>query len=361
MISSEQFLLRFIINASLIRISDSAYAFAFVNVVRSVCIRFLSTTHYRDDARSVSSISIGQQLQLSSLVLCRRQQRSSTMSAWREYLLLLSLVFALLLVGNGDAARIPREYPTTIKKCGYEACHPVDPNKLNIHLVAHTHDDVGWLKTVDQYYFGSRSTIQKAGVQYIIDSVIQALLADPNRRFIYVETAFLWKWWLRQNEKVRADVRMLINEGRLEIIGGAWSMNDEAVTHYHSLVDQFTWGFRRLNDTFGSCATPRIGWQIDPFGHSREQASLFAQMGFDGMLFGRIDYQDKVKRLQEKSMEFVWKSSSSLGKPANLFTAAMFNTYSPPPGFCFDVLCADEPIIDDLDSPDYNIDTRICK
>jgi len=32
------------------------------------------------------------------------------------------------------------------------------------------------------------------------------------------------------------------------------------------------------------------------------------------MLFGRIDYQDKNKRLREKSMEFVWESSSSLGK-----------------------------------------------
>ncbi|XP_070524278.1 lysosomal alpha-mannosidase isoform X4 [Cardiocondyla obscurior] len=281
------------------------------------------------------------------------------MLRYKLLLLLLSLTFAQFL-SLGDAARIPLTTDTeATKKCDYEACHPVNPKKLNIHLVPHTHDDVGWLKTVDQYYFGSHSKIQKAGVQYILDSVIKSLLADPNRRFIYVETAYLWKWWLRQDEKVRADVKMLINEGRLEIIGGAWSMNDEACTHYHSIVDQFTWGFRRLNDTFGSCARPHIGWQIDPFGHSKEQASLFAQMGFDGMLFGRLDYQDKAKRLEDQTMEFIWKGSPNLGKKADLFTTAMYNGYSPPPGFCFDVLCDDEPMIDDPDSPDSNINERV--
>ncbi|CAF4611288.1 unnamed protein product, partial [Rotaria magnacalcarata] len=38
--------------------------------------------------------------------------------------------------------------------CGYDACNLGDPNKLNVHIVPHTHDDVGWLKTVDQYYYG---------------------------------------------------------------------------------------------------------------------------------------------------------------------------------------------------------------
>ncbi|XP_011300932.1 lysosomal alpha-mannosidase isoform X1 [Fopius arisanus] len=245
------------------------------------------------------------------------------------------------------------------RTCGYDGCPKTDPRKLNVHLVPHTHDDVGWLKTVDQYFFGARNNIQKAGVEYILDTVVEALRKDPERRFIYVETAFLWKWWLRQNYKIREEVKTFINEGRLEIIGGAWSMNDEATTHYHSIIDQSTWGFRRLNDTFGQCARPKIGWQIDPFGHSREQASLFAQFGFDGMFFGRLDWQDKAKRMLDKSAEYIWRASSSLGKNAELFSVALFNAYGPPPGFCFDILCQDDPLIDDPESPDYNIKSKL--
>lgn len=63
-------------------------------------------------------------------------------------------------------------------------------------------------------------------------------------RFIYVETAFLWKWWMAQHDSVKHKVQRLVRSGQLEIIGGAWSMNDEATTHYQSIVDQFTWGLR---------------------------------------------------------------------------------------------------------------------
>lgn len=71
---------------------------------------------------------------------------------------------------------------------------------------------------------------------------------------------------------------------------------------------------RLLNDTFGQCGRPRVGWQIDPFGHSREMASMFAQMGFDGMFFGRLDYQDKDERLLTQKPEMIWHASANLGE-----------------------------------------------
>ena len=54
---------------------------------------------------------------------------------------------------------------------------------LNVHLVPHTHDDVGWLKTVDQYYYGSNKYITTVGVQYILDTVVPELMMDPTKRY----------------------------------------------------------------------------------------------------------------------------------------------------------------------------------
>lgn len=206
-----------------------------------------------------------------------------------------------------------------------------------------------------------KSNIQKAGVQYILNSVVASLLDDPKKKFIYVESAFFFKWWREQTPELQDKVKMLVSEGRLEFIGGAWSMNDEATTIYQSTIDQFTWGLRRLNDTFGECGRPKVGWQIDPFGHSREQASLFAQMSFDGYFFGRLHYQDKARRLQNKEMEMVWQASDNLGEAAEIFTGALYNTYSPPAGFCWDVLCSDEPFVDNKHSKDYNVDRLVSR
>lgn len=67
----------------------------------------------------------------------------------------------------------------------------------------------------------------------------------------------------------------------------------QAASHYVSMIDQTTRGHRFLNATFGK--VPRVGWQIDPFGHSATQASLMSgALGFDALFFGRADYQVRL-------------------------------------------------------------------
>ncbi|CAF1453845.1 unnamed protein product [Rotaria sordida] len=96
----------------------------------------------------------------------------------------------------------------------FQACNLGVANKLNVHIVPHTHDDVGWLKTVDQYYYGARNYIQHAGVQYILDSVMLALDENPERRFIYVEMGFFWRWWNQQTDAMRDKVKQFVYDGK---------------------------------------------------------------------------------------------------------------------------------------------------
>ena len=160
---------------------------------------------------------------------------------------------------------------------------------------------------------------------------------------------------------------------------GGMCMHDEAATHYIDMIDQTTLGHRFIKEEFG--IVPRIGWQIDPFGHSAVQAYLlgaevslslylalkllltyslscskhikcikskpiksqmiertsictsltnigqfllFVQLGFDSLFFGRIDYQDRAKRINEKSLEFVWQGSKSLGSSAQVKSEFFF-------------------------------------
>ncbi|KFK25632.1 hypothetical protein AALP_AA8G139900 [Arabis alpina] len=241
----------------------------------------------------------------------------------------------------------------------YNTSHSIVPGKLNVHVVPHSHDDVGWLKTVDQYYVGSNNSIQVACVRNVLDSIVPALLADKNRKFIYVEQAFFQRWWNEQSETIKGIVKELIKSGQLEHINGGMCMHDEAAPHYIDMIDQTTLGHRFIVREFN--VTPRIGWQIDPFGHSAVQAYLLgAEVGFDSVFFGRIDYQDRVKRKIEKSLEVIWRGSKSLGSSSQIFAGAFPKNYEPPPGGFYYEITDDSPVVqDNPDLFDYNVQERV--
>ena len=39
-------------------------------------------------------------------------------------------------------------------------------------MVHHTHDDVGWLKTVDEYFSGANNYVQRVEIKLILDTTI---------------------------------------------------------------------------------------------------------------------------------------------------------------------------------------------
>lgn len=37
----------------------------------------------------------------------------------------------------------------------------------------------------------------------------------------------------------------------------------------------------------------------------------------------------------------------------------MYDFYTTPSGYCFDIICGDGPVVDDEDSPEYNLDKKV--
>ena len=109
-----------------------------------------------------------------------------------KYLLLLAILSSTIANPVFDEEPYMRPHLT----------HPYsnDNPNITVHVIPHSHDDVGWLKTVDEYFYGSAQTIQFAAVQYTIDTVVDQLWMNPSYKFVIVEIAFLSRWWDNASE-----------------------------------------------------------------------------------------------------------------------------------------------------------------
>lgn len=105
-------------------------------------------------------------------------------------------------------------------------------------------------------------------------------------------------------------------------------MADEAGTHYEDIINEMTLGHKYIFDQFG--VRPKVGWHIDPFGHSNQVSTLYSQMGFDAFSIYRIHHDDVDKRMADKNLEFVWRGSKSLDKESDIFVHVLDSGYAAP-------------------------------
>ncbi len=140
-------------------------------------------------------------------------------------------------------------------------------------------------------------------------------------------------------------------------------MHDEACTHHDDMMNNMLIGHEWIRKNFGDYARPRVGWHIDPFGHSNGNPRLFAEMGFDSWFFARIDYEDKDERMDAQSMQWVWKPfSESLGDRVSIFTHTMPDHYHQPDYVRYDEnYMGPGPVVTDKNLATFNADEKMAQ
>lgn len=159
-------------------------------------------------------------------------------------------------------------------------------HSTKVFLIPHSHDDVGWLKTLDKYYITETHDI--------LNNVYDFLNANSNLKFSWAESAYL-SMWLDQYPEKKDGLKRLISNGQLEIIGGGWTQNDEALPDFELVMNQMVDGYNFLKKELG-IEKIKSGWQIDPFGHSSLTPALWEKMGYESLTFVRVTDMYKVKK-----------------------------------------------------------------
>ena len=191
--------------------------------------------------------------------------------------------------------------------------------KITVHVLPHSHDDPGWIKTFDEYYY-NRSVID------ILSNTIISLTHNPNRTFIYSEISFFKKWYLNQTDKVKEQVKSLIKEGRLDIVNGGYVMEDSAACNYIDAITQLRYGLEFVYDEFG--IIPHIGWFLDQFGHSASHGNIYSQFDFDYVVINRISKTNKTELISQRNLEHFW---TPLNTKKEIFTHIIHDYFVPPP------------------------------
>lgn len=191
-------------------------------------------------------------------------------------------------------------------------------------------------------------------------------------------------------------VRQTLNASIVSIFLGGWVQPDEAASHYVDIIDQYTLGLRKLDANFGDCGHPKVAWQIDPFGHSREHSNLVRMVRFANIMGADTEALDGIRGRVLRTRALSGARDASEGKEAgheleglgrsgysslskhermhvsldnSIFTRAFFAGYGPPyvdtntnltrlphGALCWDTFCDQEPIVDDPNLNNYNAD-----
>jgi alpha-mannosidase len=142
-------------------------------------------------------------------------------------------------------------------------------------MIGNAHIDPVWLwrwqAGVDEALASSRSAADRC---------------DEYPEFIYTRgEAWLYEQVERIDPELFARIRSLIEDGRWHVTGGQYLQPDVNLSTEMGLARQILRGQRYFHERFG--VSPKVGYNVDSFGHPATLPDLLVKHGYEGYVFHR--------------------------------------------------------------------------
>ncbi len=161
-----------------------------------------------------------------------------------------------------------------------------------LHLICNAHIDPVWQWEWEEGAAETLSTFRIA---------VNFCKEYDNFVFCHNE-ALLYQWIEEYDMPLFEEIKALVAAGKWHIMGGWQLQPDCNMPSGEGFVRQIFMGRKYFMEKFG--VAPRVGVNVDPFGHSRGLVQILTKSGYDGYLFMRPDQGDRFIKLPAN--EFRW-------------------------------------------------------
>ena len=224
---------------------------------------------------------------------------------------------------TSDAGRTEAEAGLTVAEPGW-----------TMWMVSHFHYDPVWWNTQGQFTEARLALPDEDGELPDVRSAFELVGAhldkarrDADYKFILAEIDYL-KPYFDAFPQDREDLRRLMAEGRVEIVGGNYNEPNTNLISAEAIIRNAVYGVGFQRDVFGG--DPRSAWMIDAFGHDPGYPGLMAAAGLTSSAWARGPFHqwgpsgaEGGDRRMQFSTEFEWISPDGGG----LLTAYMAHHY----------------------------------
>ena len=153
-------------------------------------------------------------------------------------------------------------------------------------MISHFHYDPVWWNTQGAYTSLWRQDPPgrcRNGFE-LVHAHLEMARREPEYKFVLAEVDYLKPYWDTYPED-RADLRRLIAEGRVEIMGGTYNEPNTNLTSPETTIRNLVHGMGFQRDVLGG--DPATAWQLDVFGHDPQFPGMAADAGLTSSSWAR--------------------------------------------------------------------------